>query len=71
MADESIWDAGDCASYLKMSRKHFLRDIQYREGFPARLPWSMQGQPRWAAQDVKTWALLRQNYATASQVLES
>lgn len=71
MNDESIWDAGDCAGHLKMSRKHFLRTIRFREGFPAQLSWSLAGQPRWSAQDVKDWALLRQNYANEPQATES
>lgn len=63
--DEAVWDAGDCASYLKMSRKHFLAKIRFREGFPAQLEWSKDGHPKWAAADVKAWAL-RRDYANAA-----
>lgn len=55
--DDAVWDAGDCAGYLKVSRKHFLRDLRFREGFPKQLEWSLTGRPRWAAQTVKAWAL--------------
>lgn len=63
--DDAVWDAGNCADYLKMSRKHFLRFIRFREGFPAQLAWSLEGRPKWSAQAVKDWAL-RQNYANAA-----
>lgn len=63
--DESIWDAGDCAAYLKMSRKHFLRDVRFREGFPQQLEWSVGRHPKWAAQDVRAWAL-RRDYASVA-----
>jgi hypothetical protein len=63
--DESIWDAGDCATYLKVCRKHFLRDLRFRGGFPKQLPWSEGKRPRWSAQTVKDWAL-RQDYASAA-----
>jgi hypothetical protein len=64
--DPAIWDAGDCAAYFKVSRKHFLREIRFRDDFPPQLDWSLVGRPRWSAQDVKTWALLRRHYATAA-----
>lgn len=63
--DDSIWNAGQCADYLGMCRKHFLRDIRFREGFPQQLEWSRTGRPKWSAQAVKQWAL-RQDYASAS-----
>lgn len=54
---EEIWDAGDCADYFGVSRKHFLREVRYREGFPPQLPWSIGHRPRWAAQAVKDYAI--------------
>lgn len=60
--DQSVWDAGDCAAYFRISRKHFLRELRFREGFPVQLAWSLEGRPRWAAQAVKDWAL----YATVT-----
>ena len=64
--DRVIWNAQDCADYLKVSRKHFLRDLRYRDGFPKQLPWSLEGRPRWSAQEVRDWGLLRHQYATAA-----
>ncbi len=64
--DEAVWDAGECAGYLRLSRKHFLRKIRFRDDFPKQLPWSVGGHPRWAAKDVKNWALLRQDYANVA-----
>ena len=66
MADESIWHAGECAAYLKASRKHFLRELRFKEGFPKPLPWSEGGHPKWSAQQVKDWALVRPPYAQAA-----
>jgi len=67
MADEldSVWDSADCAAFLKCSRKHFLRDVRFREGFPGRLPWSKELQPRWSSKAVREWAL-RPDYANAA-----
>ena len=63
--DDAIWTAADCAAYLKVTAKHFLRDYRFLEGFPKQLQWSLEGRPRWAAQSVKDWAL-RQDYANAA-----
>lgn len=60
-----VWDAGDCASFFKVSRKHFLRDLRYRDSFPKQLAWSEEGRPRWSSEAVKAWAL-RPNYANAA-----
>lgn len=68
--DESVWDAGECAAYLRVSRKHFLRDVRFREGFPAQLDWSVGGRPRWAAWTVKAWAL-RHSYANNPELIDS
>jgi predicted DNA-binding transcriptional regulator AlpA len=67
MADELdiVWDAGDCAAFLKFSRKHFHRDVRHREGFPKPLAWSSEAQPRWSSKAVRAWAL-RPDYATAA-----
>lgn len=32
--DLVIWDAGECADYLHVSRPEFLRKTRYAEGFP-------------------------------------
>ena len=53
--DRLIWDAQDCASYLKQEKSTFLKRTQYAEGFPARL--NIPGQPRWSAKSVAEWAL--------------
>jgi hypothetical protein len=49
-----IWDAGDCAEYLKESRPEFLRKTRYAQGFPAEIPSKPR---RWRAVEVTAWAL--------------
>jgi hypothetical protein len=63
--NDLVWDAGDCAAFFKVCRKHFLRDLRFREGFPKQLHWSLEGRPRWSSDEVKAWAL-RQDYASAA-----
>lgn len=47
-----VWDAGDCAEYLKESRDYFLSHTRYKEGFPSEIP----GKPkRWRAAAVAAW----------------
>ena len=53
--DRVIWDAEDCANYLKVEKMTFLKRTQYAEGFPDRLP--IPGKPRWRAAAVTQWAL--------------
>lgn len=49
-----VWDAQECASYLKESREYFLQHTRHKEGFPAEIP----GKPkRWRAWAVAQWAL--------------
>ena len=49
-----VWDAGDCAEYLKESRDYFLSHTRYKDGFPSEIP----GKPkRWRAIEVAGWAL--------------
>lgn len=58
-ADEPLWDAADCAGYLKVSRKHFVDRIANIPGFPKRvqLPTAegRRGHPRWFAKEVVAW----------------
>ena len=53
--DRVIWDAEECAAYLRQEKASFLKRTQWRSGFPARL--SVPGQPRWQALAVTEWAL--------------
>jgi len=55
--DQIIWDAGQVAEYLKMSRGEFLRSTRYDKGFPAPLPMSAGGRPKWRAVAVTGWAV--------------
>ena len=49
-----IWNAQDCAEYLKQSRQEFLRITRHRSDFPKELP----NRPRhWQAVAVCRWAL--------------
>ena len=59
-----VWDAQDCADYLRQQKSTFLKRTQFSDGFPARL--QIPGQPRWAAKDVASWALSRQIPAKAA-----
>lgn len=54
-----IWDAGECAEYLRQTRPYFLRATRYAKGFPKQLPISEETRPKWRAQDVIDWALGR------------
>jgi len=60
-----IWNAQECAEYLRFSKKYFQQKLPYFVGFPKPLEWSAEGQPRWSAKAVMEWAL-RQNYANAA-----
>lgn len=64
--NDEIWASTDCAEYLKYSRKAFMTKIRYLDGFPCPLPWSEEGQPRWAADEVREWAL-RRHYAKSPE----
>lgn len=63
--DQVIWDAGQCAEYLGVSKTHFLNAIQHAEGFPRPLSipaYTIGGKERtmasrWKAQAVTSWAL--------------
>ncbi len=70
LSDETVWDAGECADYLRLSRKHFLRAVRFDEGFPVQLPWSIGRHPKWAARAVKAWAL-RHDYANNPEPVDS
>jgi len=64
--DRVVWDAGECAEYLRIAKPSFLKRTQWAPGFPPRLRGF--GQPRWQALAVTEWALFgnksRQNPAT-------
>lgn len=52
--DRVIWNAQECADYLKQSRQEFLRLTRHRPDFPREL----QNRPRhWQAVAVTEWAL--------------
>lgn len=52
--DREIWNAQDCADYLKQSRQEFLRITRHSNGFPRELTT----RPRhWRALEVSNWAL--------------
>lgn len=53
--DRVIWDAQECAGYLRQEKSTFLKRTQFLDGFPARL--DIPGQPRWQALAVTEWAV--------------
>lgn len=57
--NEPLWDAQDCADYMKVSRRHFVDRIANSPGFPKRvqLPTAegRRGHPRWFAKEVEAW----------------
>jgi hypothetical protein len=60
-----IWDAQECAEYLREEKSTFLKSTQYLDGFPARA--AKPGQPRWPAKKVCEWAIgSRQDHAKAA-----
>lgn len=58
--DKEIWDAQDCADYLKCTRKHFSDRISNNHGFPQPLrmpsPEGKNPHRRWYAKEVIQWA---------------
>lgn len=60
-----IWDAAECAAYLRQERSSFLKRTQFRDGFPRRL--DLPGHPRWLAIEVTAYAAnSRQNHEKAA-----
>lgn len=59
-----IWTSEECARYLRVCRKHFMTSIKVKPDFPAPLPWSVR--PKWAADQVREWAVLRHTPAKAA-----
>ena len=49
-----IWDAQECADYLRQSRSTFLKRTQWAPDFPPRTRG--EGHPRWNAKQVTMWA---------------
>ena len=49
-----IWDAQECAAYLRQSKGTFLKRTQWLAGFPNRL--QMEGHPRWNAMQIMQYA---------------
>jgi len=49
-----IWDADECAEYLKVSKDRFLKSIRHRKGFPSPVT-SDHEHPRWRAIYVAKW----------------
>jgi hypothetical protein len=52
-----IWDADECAAYLRQEKASFLKRTQFATGFPPRL--DLPGHPRWQALQVTEFALSR------------
>lgn len=65
MTPDDIWTAKECAAFLKLAPRYFLRKVRFQPGFPDQLEWSKMGHPRWSSAAVREWAL-RQNYAKAA-----
>ncbi|MFM2480174.1 helix-turn-helix transcriptional regulator [Celerinatantimonas sp. YJH-8] len=59
--NDSLWDAGDIARYMHLSKSTVQSRIICRENFPraVRLPTSETGlgSRRWLAQEVKQWVM--------------
>lgn len=53
--DRVIWNGQQCADYLGVNYKVFMRSHRYAVGFPK--PCPIPGHPRWSAQAVTSWAL--------------
>ena len=51
-----LWDAGQCAEYLRVARPYFLRAVACKAGFPARVPGSVGMRVGlWRAVEVLQW----------------
>ena len=57
MLTDDVWSSKECAAFLKVTPKHFLRHHRWLETFPKQLAWSEAGHPRWSAESVRAWAL--------------
>jgi predicted DNA-binding transcriptional regulator AlpA len=58
--DKVLWDAKECAEYLRFSQKHFVDHISKTLKFPRpiKLPSEAgrRAHPRWYASEVMDWA---------------
>jgi predicted DNA-binding transcriptional regulator AlpA len=58
--NKTLWDAEDCAAYLKLSKKKFMGDVACKNTFPkARNVGGSENRTnwRWIASDITSWAL--------------
>lgn len=57
--DKVLWDAKECAEYLRMSEKHFVDRVSKTMKFPKpiKLPseTGRRSHPRWYAQEIMEW----------------
>lgn len=58
--NKTLWDAQECADYLKLTKKKFMGNVAGRRTFPS--PRKVGGSEnrtnwRWVASDVIAWAL--------------
>jgi predicted DNA-binding transcriptional regulator AlpA len=57
--DKIIWDASLCATYLKVSERHFVDRLSKSFGFPTpiKLPseTGAKGHSRWYATEITEW----------------
>lgn len=57
---QALWDASDCACYLRISKTYFVNSVSKHPGFPksTALPHEGQIKPhkKWLSSDIKEWA---------------
>lgn len=58
--NKTLWDAEECAMYLKLTKNKFMADVACRRTFPR--PKNVGGSEnrtnwRWIASEVMAWAL--------------
>lgn len=58
--DVALWNAADCAAYLRTSESSFYSRVACLPGFPQPIrlprPDGRKGHPRWKAREVIEWA---------------
>lgn len=58
--DKIIWEAEQCAQYLRVSERHYVDRLSKSYGFPSpiKLPSEKgKGHARWYAKDIQDWVL--------------
>jgi predicted DNA-binding transcriptional regulator AlpA len=59
-ANRDLWDAGDIAEYVRLSKKTVQSHLVEKPGFPRAIILATGGR-RWVSSEVKAWVLRRRS----------